>query len=106
VIHPLPEEGLVWIGKIYREEYFEMFPHTRKYAQEIEVHGEILQSQIAYATSVYLRGCDVVFFTLECASFRGEYVGYYSTNATLRCWLYDMNGILVAGQISIPMPVS
>jgi hypothetical protein len=106
-IHPLPEDGLLWFGGIKPDEYFEMFPYTKEIPQEIEEHGEIPQSQVACATSIYLRDCDVVFFTLECSRFRGEYINNtYMTGTRLRDWLYAMNGILVTGQISIPMLVS
>ena len=103
-IHPLPNDGLLWFGNIYGDEYFADFPYVRGYRQEIEDHGDISQRQVAHAISTYLRDCDAVFFILECSRFRGEYIdSRYDSGKNLRYWLRDMNGVIVAGQKRILM---
>lgn len=70
---------------------------------------KILPTQVAYATSIYLQDCNVVFFTLECGLVRGEYIAEYDPNSTSGQpggWLHNMGMSLVPGQISIPMLVS
>lgn len=109
LIHPLPEEGLLWFGVVHTEEDLKRSPLLEGWRLRDGKHGEILQSQIVYATSKYLRDCDVVFFTLECGRARGQYVGEYDYNDTavqLNIWLRYMRRSLVPGHISIPMLVS
>lgn len=109
-IHPLPEEGLLWFGMMHTPEDVKRKPLLlRGWLLTDAQHGEIPQSQVVYATSKYLRDCDVVFFTLECGRARGQYVGEYDYNNTavqLDKWLRDMRRSLVPGHISIPMLAS
>lgn len=109
IVHPLPEEGLIWIGRIRTEEELETYPFIAEYPPPRDSqHGDIPQSHVTYAKSVYLQDCDVVFFTMECGWIRGKYVDGYPDNPTsgrLGKWLRDMRASCRFGYISIPMLV-
>lgn len=102
--HPLPDEGLLWLGHIRPKGPKERLPFWTTPLGEDEEHGAIPRSQIAYANSTYLRDCDIVFFTLECARIRGPPIS--SRASGLNVWLYHLQRSLVPGQTSIPMPVT
>jgi hypothetical protein len=104
LFHPLPEDGLLWFGFVLTEEQ----RSEPWYAPASVEYWEIPQSQVVYATSNYLRNCDVVFFTLECGRARNQFVSEYAYNcvaAALDRWLRAMRMSLVPGQIYIPMLV-
>lgn len=109
LLHPLPEEGLFWFGFIHTKELIEESPYMRAYADDAERHGDIHKSQVAYASSVYLRDCDIVIFVLHCCWVRGQWERQlrpptiYAT--CLHRWLRELERELVPGQISIPMPM-
>jgi hypothetical protein len=107
-IHPLPEEGLIWYGVVRTDEDLKRHPWLKNYRDGVEIHGEIHRSQIAYATSVYLRDCDIVLFTLHCARARGQrHMADGEGSFRIRdlyAWLFDFGMSLVPGQTSIPMP--
>jgi hypothetical protein len=105
-IHPLPEEGLLWYGGIRREERRKV-PSAlcSQYPADNQKYGEIPRSQVAYAGSIYLRDCDIVFFILECGRIRGQWVSNYGAIG-LNSWLCRIGMRLVPGQTSISMPVT
>jgi hypothetical protein len=102
-LHPLPEGGLIWYGHITPEEEKQL-PWYIRYPREDKEYGEIRGSQVAYATSTYLRDCDIVLFIVECVRIRGPPIS--SRASSLNVWLYHLEKSLVPGQTSIPMPVT
>lgn len=108
-IHPLPEEGLIWWGDVHTDEDLKEYPGLNAYRDGVEIHGEIHRSQVTYATSIYLRDCDIVLFTLHCAPARGRH-RYMADGEDafhinlLYCCLFKLGMSLVPGQTSIPMP--
>jgi hypothetical protein len=103
-VHPLPEEGLLWHGWIRKKELLE-YAWQVEYPADNEKYGEIPRSQVAYAASIYLRDCDIVFFILECGRIRGQWVSNYGA-MQLNFWLCLLGMSLVPGQTSIPMQVT
>lgn len=108
-LHPLPQEGLLWYGLIHTKEIIKRASYMRAYADDAEKHGDIHKSQVEYASSVYLHDCDIVIFVLHCCWFRGQVKRnlrppeMYSPG--LHRWLRELEGELIPGQISIPMPM-
>jgi len=90
-LRPLPEAGILWYGGACK--------------LELEKYGELQTDQVTYATSTYLRDCDIVFFTGECRYVRRDYNSGLDAKF-LNYWLYPLGMSLVPGQTSIPMPVT
>lgn len=103
LLHPLPEEGIVWLGKVSTLHHYP--PFSLCGPGEQERYGEVQRNQLAYATSIYLRDCDVVFFTQECRYIREHYNSGLTAMET-NSWLYNLGKSLVPEQTSIPMPVT
>lgn len=103
-VHPLLDEGLLWYGGI-GESKPQLDPWVPQFPTDSERYGEISRSQVAYATSIYLLDCDIVFFILECGRVRGQWVSNHGARM-LHFWLCRIWMSLVPGQISIPMPVT
>lgn len=104
-LHPLLEVGILWYGVVPKPNMeLERYGVPLTYG-DLWRHGELQRDQVAYATSIYLRDCDIVFFTQECASLRGHYNSGV-TGMVLNCWLYHLGQSLVPRQTSIPMPVT
>jgi len=70
-LHPLPEDGLLWYGYVGKSRRIKDGLWYAECPGEDERYGEIPRSQVAYATSIYLRDCDIVFFIMECGRVRG-----------------------------------
>jgi hypothetical protein len=107
-IHPFLEEGLIWWGSFYA--HTDKDWNLKKFRDGVQMHSKIDRSQVAYATSIYRRDCDIVIFTLHCDRVRGKrhMPPFDDRNSFNQLYLLlrSLGMTLVPGQISIPMPLN
>lgn len=108
LIHPLPEEGLIWWGNFFTKNNIHKSCDLKVLRDGVQSHSRIRRSQVAYAASIYRRDCDIVIFTRHCDLARRKrhwppFDDRYCVTK-LYLWLRDLGMTLVPDHISVPMP--